>query len=63
VSQSLSAQSIVFDEETGGEEELNSKKKQPLVSKPDLLILLDYPNTKWAVHEANLAHVPGMFDT
>ena len=26
--------------------------------KPDLLILLDYQNNKWATREANLCHVP-----
>ncbi|KAJ3363515.1 37S ribosomal protein, mitochondrial [Kappamyces sp. JEL0680] len=55
VSQSLTAQSIELDEDG----DAAPPSKQPFVAKPDLLILLDYPNTKWAVHEANLAHVPG----
>jgi Ribosomal protein S2 len=33
-------------------------KKQPVVPKPDLLVILDYPNNKWAVREANMSHVP-----
>ena len=37
------------------------KTKQPQVAMPDVIVLLDYPNTKWAVREANIAHVPGTF--
>lgn len=37
------------------------KTKQPPVAIPDVIVLLDYPNTKWAVREANIAHVPGTF--
>ncbi|TPX43878.1 hypothetical protein SeMB42_g04532 [Synchytrium endobioticum] len=36
----------------------SASKKPPKVPVPDLIICLDYPNTFWAVHEANLAHVP-----
>jgi hypothetical protein len=36
------------------------KIKQPTVAVPDLVILLDYPNTKWAAHEAHLADIPGI---
>ncbi|KAJ3203347.1 28S ribosomal protein S2, mitochondrial [Clydaea vesicula] len=31
---------------------------QPYVHQPDLLILLDYQNTKWAAREANLNGIP-----
>ena len=34
-------------------------QKQPRVATPDVLVLFDYPNTKWAVHEANIANIPG----
>lgn len=33
-------------------------KRQPYVHKPDLLVLLDYPNNSVAAHEANLARIP-----
>eukprot|EP00842_Homolaphlyctis_polyrhiza_P005871 jgi/Hompol1/6285/HPOL_002623-RA len=33
-------------------------RKQPHVHMPDVLIVLDYVNNMWAVHEANIARIP-----
>ncbi|KAI8898753.1 ribosomal protein S2, flavodoxin-like domain-containing protein [Globomyces pollinis-pini] len=40
------------------EDEIEIPDKQPYVHKPDLLVLFDYPNTIWAVREAQLAKIP-----
>jgi small subunit ribosomal protein S2 len=58
VSQSLSSQSLTQLQEEDQEEIKKMLDKQPFVHTPDLLILLDYPNTTWAVHEANFSKVP-----
>ncbi|KAJ3308167.1 37S ribosomal protein, mitochondrial [Boothiomyces sp. JEL0838] len=60
VSQSLLPQSTLDNLEEDGELEdvKNLLKKQPFVHKPDLIVLLDYANNKWAAHEANLANIP-----
>ncbi|KAI8905621.1 ribosomal protein S2, flavodoxin-like domain-containing protein [Gorgonomyces haynaldii] len=36
----------------------DKERKAPQAEKPDLLIVLDYPNNHWAVREANIANVP-----
>ncbi|KAJ3088422.1 37S ribosomal protein, mitochondrial [Quaeritorhiza haematococci] len=41
-----------------GDAQSKTPTKQPYVHIPDLLILLDYPNTFAAVREANAAHIP-----
>jgi small subunit ribosomal protein S2 len=60
VSQSLLPQETKDILEKDGllEESMGFLEKQPYVHEPDLLILLDYPNTKWACMEANKAEIP-----
>lgn len=61
VTQSLAAQGIDPQDAAEVEEEKSEmKKRQPKVALPDLVILLDYPNTTWAAHEAHLADIPGI---
>jgi small subunit ribosomal protein S2 len=57
VSQSLSSVNLELDEQDRNEV-VKMLDKQPFVHKPDLLVLLDYPNTQWAVHEANYSKIP-----
>ncbi|TPX35940.1 hypothetical protein SmJEL517_g01709 [Synchytrium microbalum] len=47
-----------MDVSTEGMSGVLGSKRQPVVHVPDLIICLDYPNTFWAVHEANQAHIP-----
>lgn len=60
VSQSLLPQSTRDELKKDGEleEAVEFLDSQPFVHEPDLLVLLDYPNTKWAVMEANKTEIP-----
>jgi small subunit ribosomal protein S2 len=54
----VSFDTSTFESGSGSKSERKRSNQQPNVHTPDAFVLLDYPNTSWAVHEANYSMIP-----